>query len=777
MTGTRPNATRALMCGTSLAALLSVPASAQDTSAAEAFADGRAAEGAYLSGDFHNHTTCTDGSTSVKTLVDRSILTYDLDWFAQTGHGGSGTRDCRFDDFQTGNFINPFDFEDGVFGEEIEALTGLERPTARMLWEDTVGAEGILGDETGDPRRMWRWQSLIEYAYPETAVAGRQADKTTWIGIETIAPGHEHVSMGILGDQFRTRGDAFATGQFEYLWDRADGDASGGEFYEFEDPANNGVEKNFENDGIAGHQKAVQSVEWLREHHRGDSYYVPAHVERQGGFVDDSNRGYNVEHLRNFHNAGLFDPEDVTGRSLAYGGEFAPGHQFQTNRGSYSLGRPTAGWGTYGGAGAYGAAEIALPGFTFEGEPITDEVIEGFNAEFEAEFGGNPFTSLLPLTGESNPPQRYVPGRPGLATLWDALLGEGRRYSMVFSSDWHNRGTFGPYQESSTNDAWPGEYQKIWAWSRSGDGSYSYSAARQIVRGKRDGDSWSVMGDLITELDFVMCQGAECVTMGGELEVDPAGEPVVWLVRVLDPEDDPETEEVEGANHSPYTFSNPSLLQVGLEIPLHQPVLDNIDVIRGDVYGPIPPDAPEYETVNRNPTTEIFATLFRGDMEADEAGRLVATGSIPAETFTNPMYFRLRGTNMPKGTPNETDADGNPLIDYYANNIVCPFPYVDPTPTAELDAEGNPLTDDEGQPIGFFDDEGNDLGSLFTEFNPEVCPPYLPVNQNLGEQVIDFDVEAWADLWFYSNAIFVAVDSEPVPVPEGSAGTPAPGGD
>jgi len=31
------------------------------------------------------------------------------------------------------------------------------------------------------------------------------------------------------------------------------------------------------------------------------------------------------------------------------------------------------------------------------------------------------------------------------------------------------------------------------------------------------------------------------------------------------------------------------------------------------------------------------------------------------------MYFRLRGTNLPPGYPNETDAAGNPLID----DMVC----------------------------------------------------------------------------------------------------------
>ena len=47
--------------------------------AAVASAAGGASAGQYLAGDFHNHTTCSDGSTSVKTLTRKS-LEY-LDWF------------------------------------------------------------------------------------------------------------------------------------------------------------------------------------------------------------------------------------------------------------------------------------------------------------------------------------------------------------------------------------------------------------------------------------------------------------------------------------------------------------------------------------------------------------------------------------------------------------------------------------------------------------------------------------------------------------------------
>ena len=58
------------------------------------------------------------------------------------------------------------------------------------------------------------------------------------------------------------------------------------------------------------------------------------------------------------------------------------------------------------------------------------------------------------------------------------------------------------------------------------------------------------------------------------------------------------------------------------------------------------------------------------------------------------MYFRLRGTNLAVNTPYETDAAGNPLSDFLATD-------------------------------------------------------------NLG---LDGAVEAWADLWFYSNPIFIYVN-------------------
>ena len=54
--------------------------------------------GTYVSGDFHNHTTCSDGSISMQKLIkkatDKNDTPWGLDWFVQAGHGGNGNRNC-----------------------------------------------------------------------------------------------------------------------------------------------------------------------------------------------------------------------------------------------------------------------------------------------------------------------------------------------------------------------------------------------------------------------------------------------------------------------------------------------------------------------------------------------------------------------------------------------------------------------------------------------------------------------------------------------------------
>lgn len=271
--------------------------------------------------------------------------------------------------------------------------------------------------------------------------------------------------------------------------------------------------------GTANHNnKAVPSVAWMQANYPLQSYFVPAHVERAGVFDPNGNRGFNVEHFRDFNNAGP---------TVAVGFETMPGHQASANRGEYrknfgGAGIDSAGVTTYGGVGIYGA-----------------------------KIGG----------------------------LWDAMLGEGRNFFFYASSDWHNRGAFSPYVRESTQDFYPGEYQKLYIPRPS---SRSVLLRPQyIVDSVRAGNSFSVSGDLISgELSYKAeiveecdnknkksCNKATTVAKMGETLVVPRGKSVRITLTVQD---------TDKANNSPYKFNNPSLLQVGIKQPLNKPKLDHV---------------------------------------------------------------------------------------------------------------------------------------------------------------------------------------------------------
>jgi hypothetical protein len=81
----------------------------------------------------------------------------------------------------------------------------------------------------------------------------------------------------------------------------------------------------------------------------------------------------------------------------------------------------------------------------------------------------------------------------------------------------------------------------------------------------------------------------------------------------------------------------------------------------------------------------------------------------------NSQYVRARGTNLPVNTPNETDAQGNPLNDPPASAAVI-------------------------------------------NCDDAACPAHM---SNVGGvKKSSFDVAAWSDLWFYANPIFIRVQTD-----------------
>lgn len=706
-----------------------------------------AAEGKYVAGDFHNHTTCSDGSISMQKLVkkatDKTDTPWGLDWFVQAGHGGNGSRNCTL-------------VEDASLDTPAYPYVAGVGPTT--TWTNSIGAAAIKGDGggVGGTGSMWRWQSIQEYQYPLLEYLSAYKSQPLFIGMESVVAGHEHSSMSVITGQmphvnpaklpttpgYQARGNASALAQWSYCFDRGDTDTSRGNVTgssvgnnwdcsvagsaNASDPLWNAAARKLmirgsgvgSDIGTNGHAKTLEALKWMAQNHPNGSYYVPAHLERPGPFSADGNNGYNVEHLRDFNN---------TAPNIAFGFETQPGHGAANNRGEYQVLRntfpdgskvDTVGGTTYGGTGVYGAL-----------------------------IGG----------------------------VWDALLGEGRRWWFFASSDWHNRGSFGPDDRRSTQDFYPGEYQRTYVLT-------DRTKPQNIVDGLRSGNAFSTQGQLIDRLAFVACASypnakrtnalAEalaveaasrgtaavangCATMGQKLAVLPGAE-IVVAVALRDP---------AGTNYAPYSFPNPSLQQVGINQPINQPVLDHVDLIRGLVTGLRTPGAADYagewpRNTNwlrtdgstaglsavpgaaKNTTATLLRT-FNGTgtnrwtavaSRVDGSQLLKMSYRIPA--VSNSQYVRLRGTNLPPAVPYETDASGNPLADLFTNAYDTSKLTIPCTTTGtNVPANGAQWTQSQGAING--------------------CPNHLAVVN--GVKMVSYDVAAWSDLWFYSNPIYVEV--------------------
>jgi hypothetical protein len=709
--------------------------------------------GTYVAGDFHNHTTCSDGSISMQKLIkkatDTSAGTFGLDWFVQAGHGGNGNRNCQL-------------VEDASLATPVYPFVPGAPPAGQSIPNTTWVNSGVIpqGDVSGSGanQNMWRWQSIQQFQYQVVEYLSQLKNVPLFIGVESVVAGHEHSSMSVVsgqmpasldttplptapnatplpaGSPYTAVGNATALAQWEYCFDRADTDTSRGAANAWDctvpamppipgipdslnsaDPSWNATAHKLipaggTGTGTKGHNKTLEALKWMKANHPDTSYYAPAHLERAGQFFPDGNQGYNVESLRDFNN---------TAPRIAFGFESQPGHGASANRGEYQVLRNNFGAGvgtfdsvggtTYGGTGVYGG-----------------------------QIGG----------------------------VWDALLGEGRNWWFFASSDWHNRGSFGPDDRRTSQDFFPGEYQRNYTMVRNGTDKMR---PQTIVDGLRSGNVFTTGGQIIDRLGFVVCTGkssgivaelagnaainktamtvAGCATMGEKLVV-PAGSDIVVGIAVRDP---------DGANFSPYTFANPSLKQIGVTQPLNMPVLDHIDLIGGLVTGYKTPGSADYSgewprnlnwlhadgttatlaavpDAAKNTSTALLKTFSGGGWTpvtsfVDGSTFLTMSFTIPAVAAS--QYVRLRGTNMPAAVPSETDASGNPLPDVFTNANDATRLTI---PCTAVHSAGNQF---------------------------DGCPDHLATATGAspiaGQKAVTFDVAAWSDLWFYANPVYIEV--------------------
>jgi hypothetical protein len=212
--------------------------------------------------------------------------------------------------------------------------------------------------------------------------------------------------------------------------------------------------------------------------------------------------------------------------------------------------------------------------------------------------------------------------------VWDALLSEGRRFSLVANTDFH------AHVSKGGSAFYPGEYHKTYIFMKE-------KTAQAFVAGLRSGNIYCVLGDLIDRLEFTV-DGA---TMGETCYAKESTVKIRILVR------DPDTN-----NHNQWS-------------DMTNPVLNHIDLIAGNMRPKVAKDTPEY-SAGEYDKVKIIARF-------DATGNVIDANGIKSIKWkdlgdgvklveykvkiTGDTYFRLRGTNHGLNVEGRTDATGNPV--------------------------------------------------------------------------------------------------------------------
>jgi hypothetical protein len=209
--------------------------------------------------------------------------------------------------------------------------------------------------------------------------------------------------------------------------------------------------------------------------------------------------------------------------------------------------------------------------------------------------------------------------------FWDSLLGDGRRFWIVASSDSHVHYSQSPRPGS---DFWPGEFHKTYVHARK-----SYD---DVLEGLRAGRIFAVAGDLISVLEVEASAARRRATVGATLRVTK-GEPIKVTIRFRDP-----------------------------DVPNHHgdnPKVARVDVIIGVIRGPQPEPG-----LDRNDTTKVLARFDASAWKKSGEDYFIETTLPP---LSQNSYIRVRGTNSADEEPAMDVPGENPWADlwFYSNPI------------------------------------------------------------------------------------------------------------
>lgn len=311
---------------------------------------------------------------------------------------------------------------------------------------------------------------------------------------------------------------------------------------------------------------AIDGVAWLQANYPTSSYFIVNHPSRK--------LLYTVADFRDFNNAGP---------SVAVGFEAMPGHQKATSRGEFGN------------------------NFSAYGKMTSDPAAVDATATAMARTYGGADYMLAKVGG-----------------LWDAMLGEGRKFFAFTSSDFHD-----DVVSRGGADFWPGEFNQLHTY-RAG------ATPMDTVAALRSGNAFISEGDLITGLDFTAkVNGSKTSrTMDQTLSVKKGSNVLVTI-----------------------TFTVPDHNASGD----HNSV-NHVDVIRGDVTGLTTPGTAAYG-IATNASTAV-ATRFTSKSWTRSTKRTGDhTITYLIKNVQKDSYIRLRGTDLGLNVANQTDAAGNPLRD------------------------------------------------------------------------------------------------------------------
>ncbi len=264
------------------------------------YSEAKAQNAGYVTGDFHQHTTYTDGSYSFAHMMTKNNM-FGLDWWANSEHGGPFSKDGSH--------------------------SGIDLDTT-IYWDSYI-PNPIIGkvNISGGHQNMWRWQSIRDYSFQEVLIARPvYPSKFIFQSYEMNVPGHEHGSLGLINNQFDSSPNCNPLAEFEFKFDNNDADSIGG------------LSQGWLKSILSGNAKAVEAVTWLQQNYPSTSYLIAAHPERKSL--------NNIQGFRDMNNAG---PD------VCFGFESMPGHQKAAERGEYKKSYNTVAVTTYGGCGVYAA--------------------------------------------------------------------------------------------------------------------------------------------------------------------------------------------------------------------------------------------------------------------------------------------------------------------------------------------------------------------------------------------------------------------------------------